>query len=197
MNPSSDNSSEKLTSCHSILRKVGPYVDGELCLEECEEVAAHLARCQDCSRTATEFRDLDRLAEEKVPPVSGEDWSKLWERIRAQPPRALRDEDIMAGSLSLAPYCVSPELAGISERTSARYFARRGLQRWALPAAAAAAVLLGLFFIGFHGLDSPRVTEAPPKEPTENYGDRDVHVSGPRPVIQDDDSGTTLMYRDF
>jgi anti-sigma factor RsiW len=69
-------------SCRSVLRKIGPYVDGELSSATREDIEAHFVACPNCARHADELRRLDELAgRQKAPPVSGEEWSRLWSNV--------------------------------------------------------------------------------------------------------------------
>ena len=198
-NPPNDNSSEKDASCHSLVWKIGPYVDGELCREECDEVEAHLAGCQDCAKTAREFRQLDQLAQEKVPPVSGEEWSKLWGKVTAclqskHGSHALPDDaagESGTGKSSTAKSSV--KVVEIAAGASAPGIQARWLPKWALIAGVAAALIFGVS-LGFHLASSPPHGA---KEEESRAANDNVHVSGPSPEIRDESNETTLIYHDF
>lgn len=178
-----DNMPGNLSSCYSVVWKIGPYVDGELPLVECEEVEAHLLKCPDCDRTAKEFRRLDRLAQAKVPPVSGEEWSELWSEIETRTRKGDVDTKI-----------TDTKIIEMPERTGFLGKAARasppGVQRWTVPALAAAACLLFGAFVGY-SLAPPSAPKTPVTHGTE--GNFAEHLSGPKPEIEDSEENTTSL----
>jgi len=79
--------SSETNSCTTTFAwKVGPYVDGELPLEERDSVEAHLSGCADCRDLARTFRNLDSLVAGARPPaVSGREWSRILDRVEREP----------------------------------------------------------------------------------------------------------------
>lgn len=180
---------ENAPSCSKTVWKVGPFVDGELPPAEREEVASHLASCKDCSALALEFRKLDDFAaRDKVPPVSGGEWASVWEGVLAQ-------GDSQAG----------PD-AGDGQVLD---FGRHGgLRRWAIFAAAAAAIFLLGTFVGWRYLERSGTVDpgsqvvldpAPSPEQTEDDAFAEIQDGGtePRIDVDEDSQAIRIYYKDF
>jgi len=163
-------------ACKDIVWKIGPFIDGELPASERGEVEAHLDSCRDCCETAMEFRQLDELAgQQEVSPVSGQEWTRLWEGILANRD-ATREEKIVPISDA------RPSPWGRSGSPS---------KRWLLVAAAAAAIFVLGVFVGSNLLDGPGPEEKDVIANGENDKGKAIkHASGDKPEV----SGKTIIY---
>jgi anti-sigma factor RsiW len=161
-------------ACKDIVWKIGPFIDGELPASEQGEVETHLGSCADCRETAMAFRHLDEVAgRQEVPPVSGQEWTRLWEGVVANP-GATSNEKIVS---------ISDARPSTWERSWSPS------KKWLLVVVAAAAVFVLGVFVGSNLLDGP----PPPKNNVANSAD------GKNPAIQhaavqEPDAGSELDY---
>lgn len=184
-------------SCEALLKKISAYIDSEIRAEDRDVIEAHLAACEHCARMAQEFRSLDDLAaSEKVPPVRGEEWTRLLESVLERARRAREAELVSRG--------IRGALGRIAESFAARrVFARAA---WALAAAAVLVVSLFAARLAFRpsseleprtagGSKSPEEAPASQKR-TEDFAEQ---RAGPAPeIVVDPEDGTVhLIYRDF
>ncbi|MBI4604669.1 MAG: zf-HC2 domain-containing protein [Planctomycetes bacterium] len=158
-------------SCRNVVWKIGPLVDGELPTEERREVEAHLAACKDCVEMATQFRELDALAGRvPVPPVSGEEWALIWERI--------------------GPACLAAKEEGEEEIIQLRPASRTW--RWLVPAVAAAALFVLGVFVGANLGEKPspdsQISKPRNASTLEPGGDCAERVSGPGDTLIEEDA---------
>ncbi len=162
--------------CKSVVWKIGPFVDGELPPTEREEVEAHLRSCTDCVEMAMEFRALDaHAARDKVPPVSGEEWARLWEGIRSRSETPGEDRAVVvARSLRM--------------------------RKWLMPLLAAAAMLVAGVFAGWIVVHPQRGGQGIGTEHTTPPGkleDSAELLSGHKPGISVDDDVVFIDYSRF
>ncbi len=138
--------SETPMTCKDYVWKVGPYVDGELPLDERDDVESHLGACSDCRELAENFRTLDRVAGgTEAPPVTGREWAAMLENVKngSLPAGAAVDES-------------SPEPASESEATviQMKSESSSGGRDWLMPIVMSLAallvigVLIGKSFLG-------------------------------------------------
>ncbi len=99
-------------ACKDIVWKIGPFVDGELPTDERAAVEEHMVNCNDCVQMAINFRQLDALAaKDSVPPVTGEEWSRLWQGVMARPHEPIKSEAISWPRPSSFKYWIVPSLS--------------------------------------------------------------------------------------
>lgn len=109
-------------NCSHVLRKIDDHVDGLLPAEEASSVRDHLDRCRDCRETA---------AASKAASTSLAVWGDL------EPPTACFDQ-ILAKIQALPPETLHRGARNVVPL-------RRRILRWAVPSAAAAAVVVAVF----------------------------------------------------
>lgn len=127
------------SACESARRLFVPFLDGEASEREADEVRSHVEACERCARELSRERDLgEALAGAfSVPAESGLTGRAVREAARLE--------------------------AGGASARARRGSAHRRPLRWALPAAAAALVALGLFVV-FRRDGPPGAVEPVPSE---------------------------------